>query len=65
MGIISYEVANLFGALFFLFCSTIGLLVIIDTMLKRTFLPVCKSIARSVGRNMRRHTARNGKAVTV
>jgi hypothetical protein len=45
---VSYEVANLFGQLFFLFCAIIGLLVIVDTMLKRAFIPTCKSIGKSL-----------------
>lgn len=45
---IPYEIGLIFGWIFFLLCSTLGFLGIVDIVIRHGFVPVCKSIWRNV-----------------
>ena len=44
----TYELTQVFGWIFFLMCSLLGLLGIVDIVIRHGFVPVCKSIWRNI-----------------
>jgi hypothetical protein len=45
---VTYELTQIFGWVFFLLCSTLGFLGIVDIVIRHGFIPVCKSIWRNI-----------------
>jgi hypothetical protein len=45
---VTYELTQVFGWVFFLLCSLLGFLGIVDMVIRHGFVPVCKSIWRNV-----------------